>query len=59
MFVKIRLSECSGAQVPLPDDYRLNGLDACDRRAELTWSEHFLPIYEGQHLHAYCDPWSE
>jgi len=26
------------------------------RPAELTWSEHFLPLFEGQHLHAYCKP---
>jgi len=26
------------------------------RPADLTWSEHFLPLYEGQHLHAYCQP---
>jgi len=24
--------------------------------ADLTWSEHYLPLFEGQHLHAYCDP---
>ncbi|KAH8982802.1 cytochrome P450 [Lactarius akahatsu] len=24
--------------------------------ADLKWSEHFLPLFEGQHLHAYCDP---
>ncbi|KAI9467344.1 putative cytochrome P450 [Lactarius psammicola] len=24
--------------------------------ANLKWSEHFLPLFEGQHLHAYCDP---
>ncbi|KAI9507510.1 cytochrome P450 [Russula earlei] len=24
--------------------------------ADLTWSEHFLPLFEGQHLHAYCEP---
>ncbi|KAH9998261.1 cytochrome P450 [Russula vinacea] len=29
------------------------------KRADLTWSEHFLPLFEGQHLHAYCDPRSE
>jgi hypothetical protein len=29
------------------------------KRADLTWSEHFLPVFEGQHLHAYCDPRSE
>ncbi|KAI9434304.1 cytochrome P450 [Lactarius indigo] len=27
--------------------------------ADLKWSEHFLPIFEGQHLHAYCDPVDE
>ncbi|KAI0277336.1 cytochrome P450 [Russula aff. rugulosa BPL654] len=27
--------------------------------ADLKWSEHFLPLFEGQHLHAYCDPRSE
>lgn len=27
--------------------------------ADLKWSEHFLPLFEGQHLHAYCDPCSE
>jgi len=26
------------------------------RPADLTWSEHFLAIFEGQHLHAYCEP---
>jgi len=26
------------------------------RPADLKWSEHFLPLFEGQHLHAYCDP---
>jgi cytochrome P450 len=29
------------------------------KRADLTWSEHFLPLFKGQHLHAYCDPRSE
>ena len=29
---------------------------ACDRPADLTWSEHFLPLFERQHLRAYCDP---
>ncbi|KAF8270910.1 cytochrome P450 [Lactarius quietus] len=24
--------------------------------ADLIWSEHFLPVFKGQHLHAYCDP---
>ena len=33
--------------------------DACDRPADMTWSEHFLPVYEGQHLHAYCEPLHE
>ena len=47
------------ARVPLPDDYWPMRLDACDRRADLRWSEHFLPVFEGQHLHAYCDPLSE
>jgi len=27
--------------------------------ADLKWSEHFLPLFKGQHLHAYCDPRSE
>ncbi|KAI0277341.1 putative cytochrome P450 [Russula aff. rugulosa BPL654] len=27
--------------------------------ADLSWSEHFLPLFEGQHLHAYCIPLSE
>jgi len=27
--------------------------------ADLTYTEHFLPYYEGQHLHAYCVPRSE
>ncbi|KAH9002465.1 cytochrome P450 [Lactarius hatsudake] len=27
--------------------------------ADLKWSEHFLPLFEGQHLHAYCDPLDE
>lgn len=27
--------------------------------ADLVWSEHFLPLFEGQHLHAYCDPRDE
>jgi len=27
--------------------------------ADLRWSEHFLPLFEGQHLHAYCDPRDE
>jgi len=27
-----------------------------ERPADLTWSEHFLPLFEGQHLHAYCEP---
>jgi cytochrome P450 len=27
--------------------------------ADLIWSEHFLPLFEGQHLHAYCDPINE
>ncbi|KAI9508110.1 cytochrome P450 [Russula earlei] len=29
------------------------------RPADLTWSEHFLPLFEGQHLHAYCKPRDE
>jgi len=29
------------------------------RPADLTWSEHFLAVYEGQHLHAYCKPRQE
>ncbi|KAI0298852.1 putative cytochrome P450 [Russula brevipes] len=29
------------------------------RPADLTWSEHFLPLFEGQHLHAYCEPRSD
>lgn len=24
--------------------------------ADLIWSEHFLPLFKGQHLHAYCEP---
>ncbi|KAI0277342.1 cytochrome P450 [Russula aff. rugulosa BPL654] len=27
--------------------------------ADLSWSEHFLPFFKGQHLHAYCIPLSE
>ncbi|KAH9062299.1 putative cytochrome P450 [Lactarius vividus] len=27
-----------------------------EKPADLKWSEHFLPLFEGQHLHAYCDP---
>ncbi|KAI0277339.1 cytochrome P450 [Russula aff. rugulosa BPL654] len=27
--------------------------------ADLRWSEHFLPVFEGQHLRAYCIPRSE
>lgn len=27
--------------------------------ADLIWSEHFLPLFKGQHLHAYCDPLDE
>jgi hypothetical protein len=27
--------------------------------ADLRWSEHFLPVFEGQHLHAYCIPRSD
>ncbi|KAF8488488.1 cytochrome P450 [Russula emetica] len=27
--------------------------------ADLTWSEHYLPLFEGQHLLAYCDPRSD
>jgi hypothetical protein len=34
-------------------------LDGCDRPADLSWSEHFLAVYEGHHLHAYCIPRSE
>ncbi|KAI0306858.1 putative P450 monooxygenase [Multifurca ochricompacta] len=30
-----------------------------DRLADLKWSEHFLPLFEGQHLHAYCKPLDE
>ncbi|KAI0250004.1 putative P450 monooxygenase [Lactifluus subvellereus] len=26
------------------------------RPADLKWSEHYLPLFEGQHLHAYCHP---
>ncbi|KAH9979104.1 cytochrome P450 [Lactifluus volemus] len=26
------------------------------RPADLIWSEHFLPVFEGEHLHAYCYP---
>ncbi|KAH9960414.1 putative cytochrome P450 [Russula dissimulans] len=27
-----------------------------ERPADLTWSEHYLPLFEGQHLRAYCEP---
>jgi len=38
---------------------RFNVREDPSKRADLTWSEHFLPVFEGQHLHAYCDPRSE
>jgi len=30
-----------------------------NKSADLRWSEHFVPLFEGQHLHAYCVPLSE
>jgi hypothetical protein len=55
MFVTIRLSETAHK---LYVTYHFL-MTVRDRPADLTWSEHFLPHFEGQHLHAYCDPRSE
>ncbi|KAF8488483.1 putative P450 monooxygenase [Russula emetica] len=33
--------------------------DDAAKPADLKWSEHCLPLFEGQHLHAYCIPRSE
>ncbi|KAF8506098.1 cytochrome P450 [Russula emetica] len=38
---------------------RFNVREDPSKPADLKWSEHFLPLFEGQHLHAYCDPRSE